>query len=389
MITPFARTPKPPYYAVIFTSQRNEGDRGYGEMAERMVQIASGQPGFLGVETVRGADGFGVTVSYWTTAEAIAAWKQHVDHKPAQEAGKRVWYADYQLRVARVERAYGKGSLGSGPAALTIKRDDLQGPDIARLLREHLGELGAVTPPGSMHALALDELRKPDVTFWSVWAGQELAGCGALKEIDPQHGEVKSMRTAKTHMRQGVGSFVLAEILAEAKRRGYRRLSLETGATDYFQPAHHLYRKFGFRECPPFEGYQEDPNSVFMTRELSADKGSLTEKFALVHEHWRPKVVAEVNGQEVKVVKFSGVFPWHHHESEDELFLVWRGRMAIEFRDRTVHLNAGEFCVVPRRTEHRTIAESEAEVLIFEPAQTRNTGNIVDKKFTAPGGVGI
>ena len=118
-------------------------------------------------------------------------------------------------------------------------------------------------------------------------------------------------------------------------------------------------------------------------------KASLSEKFAAIHEHWRPKVVAELNGQEVKLVKFQGVFPWHHHESEDEMFLVWRGEMTIEFRDRRVVLRPGEFCVVHRGVEHRTLAEAEAEVLIFEPAATRNTGNIVDEKFTAPNGVVI
>jgi mannose-6-phosphate isomerase-like protein (cupin superfamily) len=122
---------------------------------------------------------------------------------------------------------------------------------------------------------------------------------------------------------------------------------------------------------------------------MKVEKGSLNEKFALIHEHWRPKVVAQLNGQEVKLVKLSGVFPWHHHETEDELFLVWRGEMAIEFRDRRVDLRAGEFCVVPRGIEHRTMAETEAEVLVFEPAQTRNTGNVVDETFTAPNGVAI
>jgi mannose-6-phosphate isomerase-like protein (cupin superfamily) len=119
------------------------------------------------------------------------------------------------------------------------------------------------------------------------------------------------------------------------------------------------------------------------------DVVSLMEKFGLVEEHWRPKVVAALNGQEVKVVKFAGVFPWHQHEREDELFLVWRGEMAIEFRDRKVTLRAGELCVVPRGVEHRTMAEREAEVLIFEPAETRNTGNVADGTFTAPNGVRI
>ena len=107
-----ARTPAPPYYAVIFTSQRTEGDRGYGSMAERMVELAARQPGFLGVESARGADGFGITVSYWSSEEAVAAWKAHLEHQPAQEAGKRVWYAGYQVRVARVERDHGKPVAG-------------------------------------------------------------------------------------------------------------------------------------------------------------------------------------------------------------------------------------------------------------------------------------
>ena len=118
-------------------------------------------------------------------------------------------------------------------------------------------------------------------------------------------------------------------------------------------------------------------------------KASLDEKFALIHEHWRPKVVAELNGQELKLVKFAGVFPWHRHEQEDELFLVWRGQMTVEFGDRRVTLQAGEFCVVPRGVEHRTMADAEAEVLLFEPAHTRNTGNIVDETFTAPNGAVI
>ena len=118
-------------------------------------------------------------------------------------------------------------------------------------------------------------------------------------------------------------------------------------------------------------------------------KASLLEKFSLIHDQWRPKVVAQLNGQEVKLVKIAGVFPWHHHDHEDELFLVWRGQMKIEFRDHTVELQPGEFCVVPRGVEHRTMADTEAEVLVFEPAHTRNTGNVVDDKFTAPNGVAI
>ncbi|MCC4113980.1 antibiotic biosynthesis monooxygenase [Aromatoleum toluclasticum] len=105
---PFARTPAPPYYAVIFSSQRTPGDSGYTEMAERMVELAARQPGFLGVESVRGEDGFGITVSYWRDEQAIAAWKAEVEHVAAQRLGMRSWYAHYEVRVAKVERAYGK-----------------------------------------------------------------------------------------------------------------------------------------------------------------------------------------------------------------------------------------------------------------------------------------
>jgi len=103
-----ATTPEPPYYAVIFTSQRTAGERGYGAMADRMLELAAQQPGYLGVESVRDAEGFGITVSYWTSEEAIRAWKANTEHQVAQQAGMKTWYGDYALRVAKVERAYGR-----------------------------------------------------------------------------------------------------------------------------------------------------------------------------------------------------------------------------------------------------------------------------------------
>lgn len=106
----FSKTPQPPYYAVIFSSLRTTGDNGYGEMAERMVELASQQPGFLGAESARGEDGFGITVSYWASTEAITRWKANMEHIAAQELGKATWYEHYELRVAKVERAYGKAS---------------------------------------------------------------------------------------------------------------------------------------------------------------------------------------------------------------------------------------------------------------------------------------
>jgi mannose-6-phosphate isomerase-like protein (cupin superfamily) len=114
------------------------------------------------------------------------------------------------------------------------------------------------------------------------------------------------------------------------------------------------------------------------------DRVNLAEKFALIGEHWRPRVVGELNGQEVKLVKFQGAFVWHHHADADELFLGWRGRFRIEFRDRTVELGPGEMLIVPRGVEHRPVADEEVEVLLFEPAETRNTGNVESAVFTAP-----
>ena len=113
-------------------------------------------------------------------------------------------------------------------------------------------------------------------------------------------------------------------------------------------------------------------------------KVNLAEKFALINEHWRPKVVGELNGQEVKLVKFQGEFPWHKHENEDEMFMAMKGSFRIEFRDKIVELTEGEFLIVPRGVEHRPVAENEVEVLLFEPARLLNTGNVTDEKYTAP-----
>lgn len=149
-----------------------------------------------------------------------------------------------------------------------IKIDDLNGPEIVALLNEHLADMAAVSPPESRHALDLDGLRRPEVTFWTVWDGPELVGCGALKALDAAHAEVKSMRTARAHHRRGIATRLLKHLIAEARQRGFSRLSLETGSMKFFEPAHRLYAKFGFRRCGPFVGYVEDSNSVFMTREL-------------------------------------------------------------------------------------------------------------------------
>jgi putative acetyltransferase len=149
-----------------------------------------------------------------------------------------------------------------------IRVDDLTGSDIIQLLREHLQGVAQHSPPESIHALDLDGLRRPDITFWSVWNDGQLMGCGALKELDRRHGEIKSMRTSAAHLRKGVAARLMQHILEEAGRRGYKRLSLETGSMEAFAPARRLYARFGFVMCGPFAGYVEDPNSVFMTRAM-------------------------------------------------------------------------------------------------------------------------
>jgi putative acetyltransferase len=149
-----------------------------------------------------------------------------------------------------------------------IRTDDLSGAAIIELLNEHLRCMAQVSPRESRHALDLAGLRQPDITFWSVWADAQLAGCGALRELDRQHGEIKSMRTAHGFHRKGVAKAMLVHIFEEARRRGYRRLSLETGSQVYFEPARRLYEGAGFVRCGPFAGYVVDPSSVFMTREL-------------------------------------------------------------------------------------------------------------------------
>lgn len=151
---------------------------------------------------------------------------------------------------------------------MNIKIDDLTGSEIYELLQEHLQSMFRHSPPESVHALNIEALRKPEITFWTVWENGELLGCGALKELDPQHAEIKSMRTSSLHLRKGVAKNLLNHVVEEARRRGYRRLSLETGSMEAFEPARKLYAGFGFTYCEPFADYVEDPNSVFMTREL-------------------------------------------------------------------------------------------------------------------------
>ena len=151
---------------------------------------------------------------------------------------------------------------------MIIRVDDLTGLEIKELLREHVRDAHSHSPAESAHALGIEELRGPEITLWTAWEEDALLGCGALKELDARHGEVKSMRTASEHLRKGIAKRLLNHIIAEAESRGYGRLSLETGSMEAFAPARRLYTRLGFTPCEPFADYIEDPYSVFMTREL-------------------------------------------------------------------------------------------------------------------------
>ncbi|RYG11417.1 MAG: GNAT family N-acetyltransferase [Chitinophagaceae bacterium] len=154
---------------------------------------------------------------------------------------------------------------------MEIKIDDLTGKDIFNLLSEHLRDMYLTSPPESVHALDLDGLRIPEITFWTIWDGDVLAGCGALRELNSTTAEIKSMRTANGFRRKGVAASVLNHIIGEATRRNYKNLYLETGSMEYFEPARKLYEGFGFNYCEPFGDYVEDPNSVFMVKKFVDD----------------------------------------------------------------------------------------------------------------------
>jgi putative acetyltransferase len=141
--------------------------------------------------------------------------------------------------------------------------DDLRSLEVAALLQAHLDSMHENSPAESVHALDLDALRQPDITFWTAWEGDSLMGCGALRELAADHGEVKSMRTHDAHLRKGVAAALLAHIMSSARDRGYQRLSLETGSGTAFEAAHRLYQRFGFAPCGPFGNYRDDPFSRF------------------------------------------------------------------------------------------------------------------------------
>lgn len=155
---------------------------------------------------------------------------------------------------------------------MRIEADDLTRKEVLGLLQEHLANMYELSPPEQVFALDVSGLRAPDITFWTVWEDAVLLGCGALKELSRVHGEIKSMRTPRALRRRGAGRAVLAHIVAEARKRGYETLSLETGSHPAFLPAQTLYRSFGFDHSGPFGSYRENPHSVFMSLRLAANE---------------------------------------------------------------------------------------------------------------------
>lgn len=151
---------------------------------------------------------------------------------------------------------------------MQIKVDDLNGGEVIALLEEHLADMYATSPPESVHALDISALKDPAITFYSCWKNNSLLGCAALREIDENHAELKSMRTTTKARNLGVASALMQHLLKVATARQYRQMSLETGSMDFFKPARALYKKFGFNYCGPFGDYQLDDNSRFMTRAI-------------------------------------------------------------------------------------------------------------------------
>lgn len=152
---------------------------------------------------------------------------------------------------------------------MEIRLDKLESAEIAEFLQQHIEDMKATSPPESTHALDLMGLRVPEVTFWSVYSGNDLVACGALKEIGPHQGEIKSMRVLASARGKGIGSKLVDHIVEVAKKRRYSALKLETGSMAFFEPARNLYLKHGFTYCEPFGSYKEDPNSVFMVLHLN------------------------------------------------------------------------------------------------------------------------
>ncbi len=269
-------------------------------------------------------------------------------------------------------------------ATIVRWRDDYA-PHFEALNREWIERHFAVEPADeAVFRDPYGSIVAPGGEIFFLVAGNDVLGTCALMVHGERTFKLAKMAVSPGARGRGYGDRLIEAAIAHAREAGRDTVLLLTNSV--LAPALALYRKHGFREVPVAAESPYARADVQMELDLRRDSVSLADAFRRVHEHWRPKVVAALNGQEVKVVKLRGEFVWHHHEREDELFLVVRGRMRVEYRDRVVSLAPGELCVVPRGVEHRTAADEETEVLIVEPAATRNTGNVEHPTLTAPTG---
>ncbi len=268
------RPPPPGAVAVIFVSGRTQADaEGYAAAAEAMATAAAARDGYLGIVSSRDAAGVGITVSWWRNHADAHAWQDDPDHSLIREQGRAVWYDRYQVIVATVEHAYDwQRSLSpfkaDGGPAFEVREDDLSGEETRALLALHLAGMRADSPPDNVHALDLTGLTMPEVSVWTAWSGHRVAAVGALKMMPDGTAEVKSMRTHPDFLRRGAARAILDTIIAVAKARGVRRLSLETGSLPSFDPAVALYRSRGFEEGPAFSHYTEGGFSRFLHLDL-------------------------------------------------------------------------------------------------------------------------
>jgi putative acetyltransferase len=205
--------------------------------------------------------------------DVIEAWRTSCPRLPVWEEANERGYLEHRFEPGRgtnvAVSALGRKHLRTArKLSLQFRLDDLSGGPTRALIARHLTGMRASSPPESVNALEVDGLRGPDVTFWSVWVGEEIAGCGALKRLDARRGELKSMRVADAFLGRGVGRAVLEHLIAEARARRMESLWLETGSSPAFVPALRLYESAGFVRCGPFDGYTDDPFSVFMTRAI-------------------------------------------------------------------------------------------------------------------------
>lgn len=264
------------------------------------------------------------------------------------------------------------------------------GSTIEGLFREYAASLGmdlAFQQFSEELASLPGKYAPPSGRLLLAYVGEKPAGCVALRPLKDGACEMKRLYVRPDLRGKGLGRRLVQQLLDGARQAGYSRIYLDTLPS--MREAIALYESFGFRDTEPY-CRNPAPGARFLALDLTRDPVlhapepvNLQEKLGRFSDYWSPKIVGELNGQHVKLVKLRGEFTWHRHDNEDELFLVVKGHLRIEFRERHVWLNEGEFLIVPRGVEHRPVAEEEVHVMLFEPASTLNTGNVQSDRTVA------